>query len=255
MVIEAQNHAIESAQSKIAQAMHPVSFSGAGLSAESGIATFRDKNEGALWSQYDPMKLASQEGFQADPELVINWYHWRRQTLVDAKPNNAHRALGSQPGWVHITQNVDWLLEDAGAPPQSVLHLHGTLSKDHCNADCGYSEPFDVNGSTGEQSQGQTGLRDCPDCGNYLRPSVVWFGESLPEAVFEAAIRSTQQADLFLVVGTSAQVAPASGLIDLARENGADIVVVNTEQTNHSNGADIELIGKAGELLPALFKT
>lgn len=250
MNIESQNQAIESARIKIAEAKHPVSFSGAGLSAESGIATFRDKNEGALWSQYDPTTLASQQGFQADPELVINWYHWRRQTLVDAKPNSAHRALGSQSGWVHITQNVDWLLEDGGAPAESVLHLHGTLSKDHCNASCGYSEPFDVNGST----ERPTGLRECPDCGHYLRPSVVWFGESLPEAVFEEAIRKTRQADLFLVVGTSAQVAPASGLIDLARENGAEVVVVNTEKTNQLNGVDIELIGKAGALLPELFK-
>jgi len=243
---DAQNELIERARSKIAQAKRPVSFSGAGLSTESGIATFRDKNEDGLWSQYDPMKLASQQGFEADPDLVINWYNWRRQTLALAEPNNAHRALAAQPGWIHITQNVDWLLEDGGAIAEKVLHLHGTLAKDHCNALCGYSEDYEMKASSG--------VRDCPKCGNALRPSVVWFGEALPEDVFSAAIQHTQQADLFLVVGTSAQVAPASGLIDLALENEADIIIVNTEQSVVLEGGEIELIGKAGDLIPKLFE-
>jgi len=230
---------------KIAAAKHPVSFSGAGLSAESGIATFRDKNEDALWSQFDPMQLASQEGFKANPARVIDWYNWRRQTARDAKPNAAHKALGSQSNWTHITQNVDQLLEQAGATTDRVLHLHGTIGDDHCNADCGYVETADF--------ENLPGLRNCPNCGEYMRPAVVWFGESLPQAVFEAAISATQRADLFLVVGTSATVVPASGLIDLARDGGADIVIVNTEKSSALAENDIQLIGNAGNLIPKLF--
>jgi len=240
-----QKNDIETARQKIAKATNCVSFSGAGLSAESGIATFRDKNEGGLWSQYDPTKLASQQGFQSDPKLVTDWYNWRRKTLAGAKANDAHHALGSQTDWVHITQNVDGLLEEGGAPPENVLHLHGSLLSDHCNARCGYTEIIDI--------QEPAELRHCPDCGAYLRPAVVWFGESLPEAIFEAAIQATQQADLFLVVGTSAQVAPASGLIDLAQENGAEVIVVNTEPSSIVLHDGIELIGKAGSILPKLF--
>lgn len=175
----------------------------------------------------------------------MDWYNWRRQTLGQAGPNSAHYALGSQPGWMHITQNVDGLLEDGGAMPERVLHLHGTLTEDRCNAACGFSETIDLNVPAG--------LRDCPKCGQYIRPSVVWFGESLPEAVFEEAIRKTQQADLFLVVGTSAQVVPAASLIELARGNGADIIIVNTEKTSSTYTDDIELVGKAGDVIPALF--
>ena len=240
------DNSVENAQQKIVHAKHPVSFSGAGLSAESGIATFRDKSESALWSEYNPTQLASQDGFKSDPKLVIDWYNWRRKAVAEAKPNSAHLALGSQSGWKHITQNVDWLLEDSGAIPESVFHLHGTLFEDHCNAGCGYSETIDINSPDG--------LRNCPKCGDYMRPSVVWFGESLPETVFEAAIAETQKADLFLVVGTSAKVTPAAGLIDLARKEGADIIVVNTEESSNLKDGDIELIGKAGDLLPRLFR-
>ncbi len=241
-----QENSVKKAKLKITEARHPVSFSGAGLSAESGIATFRDKNEAALWSEYNPAQLASQDGFKSDPKLVIDWYNWRRQAVAEARPNSAHRALGSQSGWRHITQNVDWLLEDSGALPESVFHLHGTLFEDHCNATCGYSEMIDINNPAA--------LRDCPQCGDYMRPSVVWFGESLPEAVFGAAIEETKKADLFLVVGTSAKVTPAAGLIDLARQEGADIIVVNTEESSNLKDDDVELIGKAGDLLPDLFR-
>jgi NAD-dependent deacetylase len=242
---------IELAVKKIANACQPVSFSGAGLSAESGIATFRDRaDEGALWSKFDPQKLASQDGFRTAPETVIDWYNWRRKTLADATPNQAHRSLAGLQGWTHITQNVDNLLEVAqqsvDAATSRVLHLHGTLLEDHCNADCGYREAVDLHSPPM--------LRNC-DCGAFMRPSVVWFGESLPDRILQTAMEKSQMADLMLVVGTSAQVYPAAGLVDLAAGNGADIIVVNTEASSVTGAQVIELVGPAGELLPKLFES
>lgn len=237
---------LDFAARKVADARHPVSFSGAGLSAESGVATFRDKSEDALWSKFDPTELASQAGFKSNPEMVIDWYNSRRRSVAMAKPNAAHLALASQKHWVHITQNVDQLLEAGGAEPADVLHLHGILSEDHCNANCGHSEHVDISAPTA--------LYSCPNCGAPMRPSVVWFGEALSQDVLQAAVSAIRKADLLLVVGTSAMVRPAAGLIDLARENSADIIVVNTEQSSTLMAQDIELIGNAGVLIPALFK-
>ena len=247
------NKSLENASAKILAAKRPVSFSGAGLSAESGIATFRDGSDNALWSKFDPMQLASQEGFAADPAMVTDWYNWRRKTLSEALPNEAHKVLGRQSNWIHITQNVDHLLEAGGADPQEVLHLHGSLLQDHCNANCGYTEDVDLANAAA--------LRTCPECANgatsgvetYLRPSVVWFGESLPEVVLQRAANAAADADLLLVVGTSAQVYPAAGLIDIARRGGAEILVVNTEASDNLAAGDIEIIGRAGEVLPIVF--
>ncbi len=237
---------IEVAAKKIAAATRPISFSGAGLSAESGISTFRDNSEDALWANFDPTRLASQEGFKADPAAVIDWYSARRRKLAQAVPNAAHKALGQQAGWTHITQNVDHLLEQGGANAKHVLHLHGSLLKDQCNADCGHTEVIDLNDPPG--------LRDCPECGNRMRPSVVWFGESLRQHVLNRATAEAAEADLLLVIGTSAVVYPAAGLIPLASEAGADIIFVNTEASEMADGKSIEIIGKAGDVLPLLFK-
>lgn len=242
---------IERAAKKIAASVNSVSFSGAGLSAESGIATFRDADDDtALWSKFDPQKLASQEGFLADPATVIDWYNWRRKTLSDATPNNAHYTLARLQGWTHITQNVDDLLERAiqktSDDTSHVLHLHGTLLEDHCNANCGHSEEIDLSCAPV--------LRRCV-CNDYMRPSVVWFGEALPAEVLQTALEKTEKADLMLVVGTSAQVYPAAGLIDIAAGNGADVIVVNTESSGVTGVGVIELVGPAGEILPQLIET
>ena len=242
----ASDSLIRLAAEKLASAVHPVSFSGAGLSAESGIATFRDGSDTeALWSKFDPQQLASQEGFHAAPETVIDWYIWRRQILSGAEPNDAHRALASLGGWCHITQNVDNLLEAAGADVNQVLHLHGSLTEDHCNAECGHVEKIDLSCAPK--------LRQC-ECGSYMRPSVVWFGEALPANILQRAMDETQQADLMLVIGTSAQVYPAAGLIDCALGNDADIIIVNTEISDFGGKHVIELIGPAGELVPQLIQ-
>lgn len=243
------NDLIKRAADMVARASQPVSFSGAGLSAESGIATFRDPDdEDALWSKFTPQELASQEGFRANPEMVAEWYNWRRKTLSEAQPNHAHLAMARLGSWTHITQNVDDLLERAmqksGVDPSCVLHLHGTLLEDHCNAECGYTEKVDLSAAPS--------LRKCM-CGSYMRPSVVWFGESLPQQVLQTALQKTEAADLMLVVGTSAQVYPAAGLIDVAAERGADVIVVNTESSGVAGAHVIELVGLAGEILPQLL--
>lgn len=222
-----------------------VSFSGAGLSAESGVATFRDAKSGGLWTKHDPMRLASPEGFADDPNLVMDWYAARRRSVAEAEPNSAHQTLASQPDMIHITQNVDDLLHRAGVRVEQVIQLHGTIARDHCHARCGFEEAIDLaNPPT---------LRDCPNCGQPLRPGVVWFGESLPPEAWQRAEDACAECDALLVIGTSAEVYPAAGLIGLAKSGGARIIIVNTQPSGASHLADVELIGKAGEIVPVLF--
>lgn len=227
------------------QARKTVCFSGAGLSAESGISTFRDTETDALWSRFDPMRLASPEGFADNPQRVIDWYNWRRNRLAKAVPNPGHVALAQRPDIVQITQNVDDLLECAGVNRECIVHLHGTITEDRCHDECGYHEQVDLGTPPG--------LRDCPRCGAPMRPAVVWFGENLPAAAWSRAQRHCEQADCLLVVGTSAAVYPAASLIDHAKRHGATVIVVNTQPSGASGLADIELIGQAGSLLPALL--
>jgi NAD-dependent deacetylase len=236
---------IEAARQLVREATHIVAFSGAGLSAESGVPTFRDADTGGFWVDYDPQKLASPEGFRADPELVMSWYNDRRRGVHRAQPNAAHRALAARPDIVNVTQNIDDLLHRAGA--ENVIQLHGTLTVDRCDARCGYTELVDLGAPEP--------LRPCPMCGTRLRPDVVWFGEMLPAKAWRQAEQACLACDLMLVVGTAAEVYPAAGLIGLARSGGSAIVVINTKPSEASAMADIELIGPAGELLPALLAT
>ena len=223
-----------------------VCFSGAGLSAESGISTFRDTETHALWSRFDPMQLASPEGFAENPERVIDWYNWRRQTLASTSPNPGHAALAQQPNLIQITQNVDNLLEQAGCNPNQVIHLHGDITADRCHASCGYRESVNL--------QHPPSLRHCPRCGGWLRPAVVWFGETLPDGAWQRAEALVRSCDCLLVIGTSASVYPAAGLIHMARNNGARILVINTQPSDASHLADIELTGPSGQWLPQLLQ-
>ena len=220
-------------------------FSGAGLSAESGIATFRDTETDALWSRFNPAELASVAGFEAHPERVADWYCWRRTKVAKAQPNAAHRALAIQPGLIHITQNVDDLSERAGASERNILHLHGTITKDHCHATCGYEEAINLNNPPA--------LTRCPECNSLMRPSVVWFGENLPGDVWTRAAELCHRVDCLLVIGTSATVFPAAGLIDIVRRNHGRIIVINTNPTPENHLATIELIAPAGEIVPKLL--
>jgi len=222
-----------------------VSFSGAGLSAESGLSTFRDKHTGGIWAKHDPMRLASPEGFSEDPKLVLDWYSSRRRNLAAAKPNPAHTSLAAHKSMTHITQNVDDLLERAGA--RNTIHLHGTLIADRCHARCGYRENIDL--------AKPPKPRPCPNCNAPLRPDVVWFGESLPSDAWARAEQSCLTTELLLVIGTSACVYPAAGLIEVARSAGAQIICINTEKIDGLAKNDIGLIGTAGDLVPKLLSS
>jgi NAD-dependent deacetylase len=237
---------IEAARQLVSQARAIVSFSGAGLSAESGIATFRDRSDpNSLWAKFDPMQLASPEGFEADPKMVIEWYAWRRRKLPAVQPNAAHHALATRSDILNITQNVDDLLERAGVPRESIVHLHGSITEDRCHGSCGRVEAIDLSDPPL--------LRSCGDCGAPMRPNVVWFGEMLPRDAWERAERACRGCDLLLVIGTSAEIYPAAGLIEVAKTRGAKVIVVNPNASGASHLADIEINAKAGEVLPRIL--
>lgn len=231
------------ARAIIQQAHSIVAFSGAGLSAESKVPTFRDAQTDGMWTNYDPEQLASPEGFARDPELVIEWYRARRRDIANAAPNPAHYSLAKRLNLTNITQNVDNLLERAGA--QNVIHLHGDLTQDRCHSQCGYKDKVDLTDPPGPKS--------CPQCGSRVRPNVVWFGEMLPKGTFELAQQKCSQCDVLLVIGTSAVVYPAASLIGVARKASAKIFVVNTERSGANNLGNIEFLGKAGEIVPKLL--
>ena len=219
-------------------------LTGAGISAESGVATFRGKN--GLWSKLKPEELANFDAFMRNPELVWEWYNYRRQIVHDVKPNPAHYALVRLEEFVKeftlITQNVDNLHYRAGS--KKVLELHGNIERSYC-IDCGkYAENVEV---TTEKR-----VPRCLSCNGLIRPDVVWFGEMLPEGIFEAATEAASQCELFITIGTSAVVYPAAGLPMTAKNQGAYIVEVNTEPTEISHIVIETLIGKAGEVLPYL---
>lgn len=238
-------HSLAAAREILSRAQSVASFSGAGLSAESGIPTFRHAETDALWSRFDPMELASVDGFAANPKRVIDWYNMRRSKLAKAAPNPAHEALARQSKLVHITQNVDDLLERAGASAGRILHLHGMIGKDRCSASCGREEAVELSRPRP--------LRVCPNCGEWMRPAVVWFGESLPAQVWHRAETLCSQVDCLLVIGTSASVYPAAGLLARARDARKEVIVVNTQPLLAGDSAALELIAPAAKTLPQLL--
>ncbi len=241
------NSALQRAREILAASRRVAAFSGAGLSADSGLPTFRDPNSDALWARYDPTELASVAGFEANPRLVIDWYDWRRKQYAGVEPNPAHLALAAQSGMIQITQNVDNLLERAGVPAGQVYHLHGSILYDRChNPACDRREQVDL--------EAPPGLRSCSACGEYMRPAVVWFGENLPQSTWDEAYRLCERLDCLLVVGTSATVYPAAGLIELARGHGSRVIVVDPNPGAASGAADVFLQGSAVERVPALVE-
>lgn len=227
-------------------------LTGAGMSAESGIPTFRDAMSG-LWSRFDPAQLASEEGFRADPARVWQWYAERRQGVLDAQPNAGHRALADfqqrHPGVMTlITQNVDDLHQRAGAT--GVLRLHGDILQDRWIDPC----PRAQRGNrcdTGWALDTQPPV--CAECGNQVRPDVVWFGESLPLGVLTAAEQAVDGCALLLVVGTSGAVWPAAGLAHRARRAGATVAIVNPQPSEIDDVAHHHIRGTAAEVLPVLL--
>lgn len=235
----------ETIQGWLAEAERVVVLTGAGISAESGVPTFR--GAGGLWRQHRPEDLATPEAFARGPRLVWEWYDWRRARVAKAEPNPGHLALAQLerriPDFTLITQNVDGLHQRAGS--RRVLKLHGDIWTLHCLG-CGL-----------EETNHDVPLQEIPprcSCGGLFRPGVVWFGEALPADVLRHAMEAAAHAQVFLVVGTSAVVQPAASLPLLAQQNGAKLVEVNLEETPLSAQADASFWGKAGELLPRLLE-
>lgn len=232
--------------------MSVVVVTGAGISAESGIATFRDS--GGLWEQHDVLLVATPEGFSRDPERVWRFYGQRRKQALAALPNEAHRALvrleeflAPRGRFTLITQNVDRLHQRAGS--RQVLEVHGSLFRTRCsNEDCPRSRR-----EWEDESLAEHGAPRCPDCHAFLRPAVVWFGEALDPRVLYQARRAIQGCDLFLAVGTSGVVWPVAGFVVLAREQGARTVLVNLEEPENAGYFDEIHLGRATEVLSRLI--
>jgi len=219
-------------------------LTGAGISAESGIPTFR--GPGGLWKTFRPEDLASPEAFARDPKLVWEWYLWRRERIAAAEPNPGHRALAKLEAggrqFTLITQNVDGLHRAAGS--RNIIELHGNLWRVRC-VDCDFEQEYRLAPSAP--------LSPRCSCGGLLRPAVVWFGEPLPVAAIDRAIHAAQHCVVFLVCGTSALVYPAAALPQRALAAGARVIEVNLEETPFSQFAHLSLRGKCGELLPQII--
>ncbi|MFM2067862.1 MAG: hypothetical protein RLZZ584_2771 [Pseudomonadota bacterium] len=234
------------------QARHVAVLTGAGVSAESGVSTFRDALTG-LWSHVDPMDLATAEAYATDPELVWGWYEWRRMLLLRARPNPAHLALAQLARRVErltlVTQNVDDLHERAGST--GVIHLHGSMFAPRC-LDC--AAPYALPPGLPDEPDGGRRLAPprCAHCGGPVRPGVVWFNEMLPRQAWAAAEAAAASCDVLLSIGTSGLVYPAAGLPRLAAEHLAQVVIVNPEAEAQRGLGDIALPGPAGVLLPAV---
>ncbi len=236
-------------QQQLARASRVCALTGAGMSAESGIPTFRDAMSG-LWSTFDPAQLASEAGFRADPARVWAWYAERRDAVRRAQPNAGHVALADfgrrRPGVLNIvTQNVDDLHQRAGWP--QTIRLHGDILGERWLQPC-------PQGRDCAPAQAQPGEPpSCAACGNLLRPDVVWFGEMLPPGAFEAAERAAQDCELMLVVGTSGAVWPAAGLAGSARRGGAKVAILNPDASEIDDQAHWVLRGTAAGVLPRLL--
>lgn len=223
-----------------------VVFSGAGLSAESGIPTFRDATN-CLWANIDPMAVASLQGFEQDPEKVWAWHEDMRKLFSDAKPNAGHDGIALlemllQPAKVRvITQNIDGFHQEAGS--SWVAEIHGTTTRVRCHRKCGYVANWVVDAP-----------QRCPICGAPVRPDVVWFGEALDEMLFQVAKESCETADIFFAVGTSGVVQPAAGLALLAKNAGALTVEVNLGETPFTPFADVSVRASASEFFTELCK-
>jgi len=231
---------------RLAAAKSVTVLTGAGVSAESGVPTFRDAQTG-LWAKYSPEDLATPRAFLRNPRLVWEWYEWRRKLVADARPNPAHLALAEMeslfPAFDLVTQNVDGLHQRAGS--RNVTELHGNIMRTKCYDDNMLVSTWDHTGEVPPK---------CPRCGGLLRPDVVWFEEPLPEAALKTATNAARQCQLFLSVGTSTLVYPAAGLPEEALRSGATVVEINPHRTPFTDSASFVLAGSAGGVLPKLVE-
>lgn len=232
------------AVARLRAATRVVALTGAGVSAESGVPTFRGAD--GLWGRFRAEDLATPEAFTRDPRLVWEWYEWRRQRVAAVRPNPAHVALAALearvPEFLLITQNVDGLHAMAGS--RRMLELHGSLWRVRCIG-CGERRE--------DRRVPLPGKPPRCACGALLRPDIVWFGEALDPGIVERAHEASLRAEVALVIGTSSLVYPAASLPQLARAAGAFVIEVNPEQTSLSRLADVWLRGRAAEIVPALL--
>ena len=237
---------LHAAAAQLAKARRLVVFTGAGVSKESGIATFRDDPD-ALWERHDPLKLASLDGFLADPELVWRWYEHRFGVVEAAVPNPGHRAVAALEPFFErttvVTQNVDGLHQRAGST--DVIELHGTMTCFKCVSGHGGFRRDDLSAQTEKPPR-------CPECGDLVRPDVVLFGEMLPEEELRRALELAAECDALLAVGTSAVVYPAAMVPEVAAQAGAAVIDVNPQRDQIAGFAAHFLEGPGGEVLPAL---
>ena len=236
-------HEIEQAADWLREAGRVAVMTGAGISAESGVATFR--GAGGLWEGRRPEEVATPEAFRSGPEMVWRFYYARRRQLLQCRPNPAHEALARieriRPVFCLITQNVDGLHRAAGS--KNVIELHGNIWLDRC-WECGFEERVDT--------VGEAPIPRCPKCNGMMRPGVVWFGEMLPPEAINGAQAAASGCDVMLVIGTSSVVQPAASLAMVAQQSGGKVVEINPESTPLTAAADLVITEKAGTAMPAI---
>lgn len=231
----------ESLSRQIKDAQKIVFVTGAGISQESGIPTFRGKD--GYWRKYDPMQLATIDAFYENPKLVWEWYEERRKNILEAQPNKGHFAIAELAKYKHVivlTQNIDGLHQRAGS--KKVYELHGSIIRIKCTV-CDYMDNI---------TSSFESLPPKCKCGNILRPDVVWFGEPLPQDVWMEAIRHAQSCDVMIIAGTSLVVSPANYLPIYAKQNGAVLIEVNPEKTVMSSEMDLSVRETSANALPHL---
>jgi NAD-dependent deacetylase len=243
MAEQSNEEKIQYLKSKLASCDRIVVLTGAGISAESGVPTFRGKE--GLWRQYQATELATPEAFAQDPKLVWEFYNWRREVLAPLHPNPGHRALAAMesrfPHFTLITQNIDGLHHTAGS--RKIIELHGNIWRVRCTG-CGMLAE--------DRRAPLPELPTCGSCGALLRPNVVWFGEMLDPQVLDQAYRALEACQVMMVIGTSGVVQPAASMGATARRRGAFVAEINLEPTPYTGLYDLSILGKAGEVLPQL---
>ncbi len=220
-------------------------FTGAGISAESGISTFRGKD--GIWNKLKPEELASFDAFMRNPDMVWEWYQYRRKIIGESSPNPGHNAIAEFEKYFAeitvVTQNVDNLHRRAGST--KVLELHGNIERNFC-IDC--RTFFNLH-----EFKDDNKVPKCSKCGGFIRPDVVWFGEMLPQEVFRDAESAAERSDICFIIGTSAVVYPAAYIPISAKSSNSFLVEVNIEETEMTRMVDYSIIGKAGEILPGIL--
>ena len=237
---------LEELVGKLRNCSKAVVLTGAGISAESGVPTFRGKE--GLWGKFKPEQLASMDAFMSSPKIVWEWYNWRRDLIAKVKPNAGHAALVNLENLIDeftlVTQNVDNLHVLAGS--KSILELHGNIFRNKC-MDCNalYEEEGDINPDK---------IPACTQCNGKIRPDIVWFGEMLDSDIINTAFQRAEEAELFFAIGTSALVHPAASLLVVAKQHGAILIEINVERTALSDIVDYHFEGKSGQFLPELVE-